>query len=91
MTTQARRFATSPENDMLKKVLRTSAFKACLTKHRQQNQEKRLAMLEDEMEDVVMVVRRMRQRQDDILRKLDLVVRRLWPDNDESMFNVGDI
>ena len=91
MTTQARRFATSPENDMLKKVLRTSAFKVCLTKPRQQKQEKRLAMLEDEMEDVVKELCRMRQCQDDILRKLDLIVRRIWPDNDESMFNVGDI
>jgi len=91
-----RRFATSPEHEMLKKVFRKSAkAKPSLKEYRQAQEHKknqrRMANLEDQLEDMTTQLTETRERVDSISRKLDFMIRHLCIENDQPLFNIDDV
>lgn len=92
-----RRFATSPEHEMLKRVLkktppkstgRKTSLQEYRNRQRQNQAETRMARIEDHLDAMDADLNQTRERVDSISKKLDFLIRQLCTD---SIFNMEDV
>jgi len=99
-TSPERRFATSPEHEMLKRVFKktspkTAGRKTSLqeyrAKQRQHQAEHRMARIEDHLDTMDAQLNKTRERVDSISKKLDFIIQQLCTDTRTAIFNMDDI
>lgn len=89
-----RRFATSPEHEMLKKVFKKTnktSLREYKVQRRQHAADRRLDNLEDQLCEMTTELNLTRERVDSISRKLDLILQHVCKEKSFTMFNMEDV
>ena len=86
-----RRFATSPEHEMLKKVFKKTSLREYKTQRRQHVADQRLDSLEDQLCEMTTELNLTRERVDSISRKLDLILQHVCKEKSFTMFSMEDV
>lgn len=86
-----RRFATSPEHEMLKKVFKKTSLKEYREKRKEEQFQIRMSNMEDQLDGMASELNQTRERVESISRKLDFIVRHICNDNSGTIFNLDDI
>lgn len=89
-----RRFATSPEHEMLKKIFKKTnktSLRDYKARRRQHETDQRLESLEDQLCEMTAEMNLTRERVDSISRKLDLILQHVCKEKSFTMFSMEDV
>lgn len=89
-----RRFATSPEHEMLKKVFKKTnktSLREYKVRRRQHAADRRMDNLEEQLYEMTTELNLTRERVDSISRKLDLILQHVCKEKSFTMFNMEDV